>query len=62
MRDLRFVGRNNAISSIVVKSGRWELCTRKNYQGTCRVVDRSIDNLKTINMNNKISSIRYLGE
>lgn len=59
--DLRFVGRNDAISSIVIKSGRWQICTDKGYRGTCKVVTSSIDNLKSIKMNNKISSIRYLG-
>ncbi len=62
MHDLRFIGRDDAISSIVVKSGRWQICSKKNYRGTCKVVSRSIGDLKSIKMNNKISSIRYLGK
>ena len=60
--DLRFIGRDDAITSIVVKKGRWQICSKKNYQGTCRVVTANVDNLKSIKMNNKISSLRYLGD
>ncbi|MDJ0709668.1 MAG: hypothetical protein QNJ14_04720 [Woeseiaceae bacterium] len=62
MDDLRFIGRNNAITSVVVKKGRWQICSKKNLQGTCKVVSANVDNLRSIKMNNKISSLRYLGD
>lgn len=61
MHDLRKIGRHDAISSIEVKRGRWQVCTKINYKGTCKTINATINSLKSIKMNNKISSLRYLG-
>ena len=62
MNDLRFIGLNDNISSIRINRGRWKICTKKNYQGKCVTLTRSVLNLKSLKMNNKISSIQYLGD
>ncbi|PQA86037.1 hypothetical protein [Hyphococcus luteus] len=62
MSDLRFIGLNDSASSLRVKRGRWEVCAKKDGGGRCAVVDSSVSNLGSLKLNNKISSIRYLGE
>ena len=61
MNDLRFVGRNNAATSIKINRGRWQVCTKRDFKGTCKVLSASVSNLRSIKMNDKITSIRYLG-
>ncbi|NBB15839.1 hypothetical protein GVN21_10780, partial [Caulobacter sp. SLTY] len=53
-------GLDDEITSVRVISGRWELCNNANFGGQCVVVDRDTPNLKTVNMNDRVSSIRRL--
>ena len=62
MDDLRFIGLNDSISSIRINRGRWKVCSDKDYRGKCVTLTHSVANLKNLKMNNKISSIRYLGD
>ena len=63
MNDLRFVGRNNAATSIKINRGRWQVCTNGDAveNGVLELVSASVSNLRSIKMNDKITSIRYLG-
>ena len=51
---------NDNISSLSIRSGRWEVCTDANFRGTCRIVDASVDKLNGLRLNDNISSIRRL--
>ena len=55
--NLRSIGRNDAISSIKVKSGRWQLCTKSGYRGNCRVFTANTPELPK-KYNDKVTSIR----
>lgn len=59
--DLRYAGADDSVSSIRIRSGYWELCSEKNFTGTCIYADRDIPNLQSVGMSDKISSVRYLG-
>lgn len=56
--DLRLMGRNNAISSIRVKSGRWQLCTKKNFGGKCKIWTADDPDLSKSKFDNTVASIR----
>lgn len=56
--DLSSYGMNDAISSVRVLSGAWELCEHANFQGRCIVVDRDVFNMEQLGFNDRISSIR----
>ncbi len=49
------------VNSIRVASGRWELCERTRYRGTCRTVDRDTPMLNNVLRGLTIQSIRPLG-
>lgn len=52
-------GFNDRASSVVVDSGRWEVCTDARYGGSCAVLRRgSYDSLRTLGLNDRISSVR----
>ena len=59
MNNLQSVGFNDRAMSLVVHSGRWEICTDTEFRGECRVFDagpyRSLDRFT-----NKISSLREI--
>jgi hypothetical protein len=44
-------------ASIRVEGGRWQVCTDKNFQGQCMIIDRNTSQLAT-NFVRQISSIR----
>jgi hypothetical protein len=50
---------NDQISSVRVHGGRWRLCFDANY-GRCRDLDGSLPSLRSIGMNNTISSVQEL--
>ncbi|MBA3070503.1 MAG: beta/gamma crystallin family protein [Hyphomonas sp.] len=49
---------NDAISSIRINSGSWEVCTDANFRGRCEVLTSSTPSLRALQMNNNISSMR----
>ena len=49
------------VNSIRVKSGRWQLCERTRYRGTCRTVDRDTPMLNGVVRGLTIQSIRPIG-
>jgi len=57
IRNLADAGFNDMTSSIRVSSGRWQVCTDKNFKGQCLVITRDTGQLAT-NFDRQISSIR----
>jgi uncharacterized protein YcfJ len=50
---------NDRASSVIVSSGRWEVCTDANFRGSCRVLRRgSYETLSSMGIENQISSMR----
>lgn len=49
------------VNSIRVASGRWELCEKTRYRGTCRTVERDTPMLGTVLRGLTIQSIRPVG-
>jgi len=56
--DMSGTGFNDKTSSIVVTSGRWEVCTNSNFRGTCTVLTRGEYPSLQSNLNDRISSVR----
>jgi hypothetical protein len=54
-------GFNDRASSVVVASGRWELCSDADFKGTCSVFTRGEYPTLPGNLNDRISSARELG-
>lgn len=54
-RDYDF---NNMASSIRIHSGTWEFCADANYGGRCIQLSRDETNLRNLNFNNDITSLR----
>ncbi|HUP97884.1 MAG TPA: beta/gamma crystallin-related protein [Usitatibacter sp.] len=48
-------------SSVVVKGGYWEVCTKDHFQGECRVLAEGEYPRLGRDLNNKIYSVRFLG-
>lgn len=59
--DLSTTGFNDRASSLVVASGRWELCTEAEFKGTCAVFTRGEYPLIEARLNDRISSARETG-
>jgi uncharacterized protein YcfJ len=60
--DFRRYGFNDRASSVVVDSGRWEVCEDEGYGGRCVVLRQgSYDSLKRMGVNNRVSSVRRVG-
>lgn len=57
-RDLGLAWR---VNSIRIKSGRWELCERTNFRGTCRTYDRDTIMLNTPLRGRTVQSLRPVG-
>lgn len=53
---------NDNISSLQIRSGKWEVCEHANYKGRCQIVDASTDRLNGIRLNDNISSIRPVSD
>ncbi|MGK5077891.1 beta/gamma crystallin-related protein [Janthinobacterium sp. HLX7-2] len=54
--DLSRQGFNDKTSSVIVRSGTWEVCKDARYRGGCRVLQPG--RYKTVPMNDAISSVR----
>lgn len=56
-------GFNDRASSVIVDRGRWEVCEDAGFRGRCVVLRRgSYDSLRAMGINNRISSVRPIGE
>ena len=55
LKDLRM---NDNISSIIIRSGSWQICDGPNYQGRCETISANTPKLNGIRLNDNISSIR----
>ena len=60
-REIASTGFNDRASSIVVVSGRWELCTDADFRGTCAVFTRGEYPVIDTRLNDRISSAREVG-
>ncbi len=59
VRNFGSVGFNDRASSVVVDSGRWEVCENSNYGGACVVLRRgSYASLGGMGLNDQLSSTR----
>jgi beta/gamma crystallin len=58
--DLAANGFLDQISSVVVRSGRWEVCTQPNFQGDCMTLDRGEYPRLEQRLNHRIESARDL--
>ncbi|MES2106460.1 MAG: beta/gamma crystallin-related protein [Pseudomonadota bacterium] len=56
--SLRGIGFNDRASSVVVRSGRWEVCSDNNFQGSCAVLERGEYRNLDPRLNDRISSVR----
>jgi uncharacterized protein YcfJ len=59
VNDFGHTGFNDRASSVVVASGRWEVCENARFNGRCVVLrPGSYDSLRAMGMGNRISSVR----
>jgi uncharacterized protein YcfJ len=57
--NFRNSGFNDLASSVVISSGRWEVCDDANFGGRCMILSKgSYDTLSGMGMNNRVSSVR----
>jgi hypothetical protein len=60
--NLAHVGFNDRASSVVVRGGRWELCTDADFRGQCITLSPgSYASLRDMGMNDNVSSVREAG-
>lgn len=60
--NLERQGFNDRASSVVVDRGRWEVCEDARFEGRCVVLRKgSYDSLRTLGLQNEISSVRPVG-
>jgi len=55
------IGFNDRASSIVVTSGRWEVCTDNDFKGFCAILGRGEYRALDPRLNERISSVREVG-
>ncbi len=58
--DLAGSGLDDEITSVRVLRGSWLLCSARDFGGECHTVDADSPNIKTINLNDRVTSIRRL--
>lgn len=56
--NLRSSGLNDAISSLRLERGSWEVCEDADYRGRCQVINGDVRDLGRLGMNDRISSLR----
>ena len=59
--NLAGAGFEDQISSIVVRSGRWQVCSRPDFRGDCIELTRGEYPQLAKNMNHRIESVREIG-
>ncbi len=55
--NLRDIGFDNKADSIAIQNGRWLVCTKRDLEGRCKVLGRSVYDLDDIDLDDNISSI-----
>jgi hypothetical protein len=60
VRDLSRYRFNDNVSSLNIRSGKWEVCEHANFRGRCEIIDASTGKLNGLRLNDNISSIRPL--
>ena len=58
VKDLSRFRFNDNVSSLNIKSGKWEVCEHANFKGRCEIIDASTGKLNGLRLNDNISSIR----
>ena len=59
--NVRPIGFERAVSSVVVRGGPWEMCDQPNFRGQCVVLRRGqYPDLRVLNMDDRIASMREL--
>jgi uncharacterized protein YcfJ len=62
VNNLQRNGFNDLASSVIVESGRWEVCEDAAFKGRCMVLrPGNYDSLRGMDLNNRISSVRAVG-
>ena len=57
--NVRPIGFERAVSSVVVRGGPWEMCDQPNFRGQCVVLRRGqYPDLRVLNMDDRIASMR----
>lgn len=51
---------NKRARSVTIGRGTWELCDGKNFTGRCVTLNRSVSDLRSYNLRNRVSSLRPL--
>jgi hypothetical protein len=46
------------VQSVTIGRGVWELCDDTNFNGSCITLDRSVPDLRSYNMRNRVASVR----
>ena len=63
VKNFNRFGFNDRASSVVVDSGRWEVCEREKFQGRCMVLrPGSYASLRDLGVNDRLSSVRPVDE
>ena len=63
VQDLGNVGFNDRASSVVVRNGRWQACSDADFRGQCVTLEPGeYPSLRSIGLNDKLSSVRALGQ
>jgi hypothetical protein len=61
IRNLSEYGLNDAISSIRLSRGTWEVCEHADFRGRCETIRGDVRDLTRMNLNDKVSSLRPVG-
>ncbi|HSN20881.1 MAG TPA: beta/gamma crystallin-related protein, partial [Usitatibacter sp.] len=59
-RDLAPLGITDQASSLVVRDGRWQVCTQPDYRGDCRVIGPGEYATLDPVLNHRIESVRHV--
>ena len=51
---------NRRVQSVTIGRGVWELCEGRNFTGRCVTLNRSVPNLRSYDLRNRVSSVRPL--
>jgi len=53
-------GINRPVGSVTIGKGVWELCDGRNFTGRCVTLNNSVADMRTMNIGNRIASLRPL--